>query len=43
MLDAKTPNFPFAMDCVEDDFIKAGNSIYLLPLFGGESGRGNTY
>jgi hypothetical protein len=27
------------MDCVEDDFIKAGNSIYLLPLFGDESGK----
>jgi hypothetical protein len=39
MLNAKTPNFPFVMDCVEDDFIKTGNSIYLLALFGGESGK----
>lgn len=40
MLDAGTRDFPVTMDCLEDDFIRANNSIYLLPLFGGESGRG---
>lgn len=38
MIDGKTRDFPVTMDCLEDDFIRAGNSIYLLPLFGGESG-----
>jgi hypothetical protein len=37
MVDAKTQNFPIAMDCVDDDFVKGG-SIYLLPLHGDESG-----
>jgi len=38
ILDAETRDFPVTMDCLEDDFIKAGGSVYLLPLFGGESG-----
>jgi hypothetical protein len=38
MIDAGSRDFPVIMDCLEDDFTKAGNSIYLLPLFGGHSG-----
>lgn len=39
MLEAGTRDFPVTMDCLDDDFIRANNSIYLLPLFGGRSGR----
>jgi hypothetical protein len=31
--------FPITMDCMDDDFHEADKPIYLLPLFGGESGR----
>ena len=38
MLDGKTRDIPVTMDCLEDDFLKASNYIYLLPLFEDKSG-----
>jgi hypothetical protein len=40
MLDVETREFPVIMDCLQDSFMKASDPIYLLPLFGGETGGG---